>query len=325
MSITPRSGQPKRVIDGRYEIKDRLGQGSFGTVWRGVICGLGTQVAIKEMAGAAPDSPEAARIERESKIPARVGVGVAKCIELFEWESHWFLVMEYISGPSLATVLRDQVRCFSALNALRIALQAVTTLEAAHAKGLIHRDVTPPNLLLSEWDPTRQSCRVCLIDWGISRDHDPSDPQQMLTQTGPAGDYLPPEGREFADPKFDIYILGAVLYQMLTGGLPERADGSRRSELVWPLDPAVPLPVRQLVENCLANAVRHRPDASVVKARMGRIIEELERIPFVELEARLSQSELARQKQAGEGRVPGAHARRSTPAERDAGDPLTQS
>ncbi len=206
------------MIAGRYTLDREIGRGGMGAVWLGQDEVLGRPVALKRI-GLLPgaDSTDLARAEREARLTARLNhphvVAVFNFVAAADSDDRW-LVMEYVDGPTLAQLIRSEGR-LSPDDAAPLLWQAADALVAAHAAGIVHRDVKPSNILLD------RHRRVKLTDFGIARIT--GDP--MLTQTGlvtgsPA--YLAPEVAtgQRGDEAVDVWSLGATLFHMLSGRPP---------------------------------------------------------------------------------------------------------
>jgi len=204
------------LIAGRYELDREIGRGGMGAVWLGRDTVLGREVAMKRigmMPGAA--APDLQRAEREARLAARLNhphvVAVFDLVS--EGEENW-LVMEYVEGVTLsALIARDGA--LTPDEAAPLVRQAADALAAAHAAGIVHRDVKPSNMMV-----TPQG-EVKLTDFGIAR----AEADASLTQTGlvtgsPA--YLAPEvaSGATAHEASDVWSLGATLYHALAGHTP---------------------------------------------------------------------------------------------------------
>ncbi len=193
-----------------------IGRGGMGAVWLGRDEVLGREVAIKRI-GHQPGgtSPDLVRAEREAKIAARVNhPHVVAVFDLVQEDDQQYLVMEYVEGQTLAELIRDRGP-LSPDQAAALLEQAAEALSAAHAAGVVHRDVKPSNILVT---PEGQ---VKLSDFGIAR----AEADASLTQTGlvtgsPA--YLAPEvaSGQLATPACDVWSLGATLFHTLAGRPP---------------------------------------------------------------------------------------------------------
>ncbi|WP_179382164.1 serine/threonine-protein kinase [Streptomyces sp. SA15] len=250
------------LIAGRYRLHDPIGRGAMGEVWRGFDETLGRTVAVKLLLPQGSDPTSASRFRLEAQTAGRLNhphvVGV---YDFGEYDGRLFLVMELVEGDSLARRLTT-AGPLSVEEVARIASQAAAGLAAAHQQGIVHRDIKPANLLLDA-DGTLK-----IGDFGIARFVD--DPSGALTTTGQivgTSLYLAPERAlgQNAGPASDVYALGCVLYQLLTGKPPFRAD-SAVAILHQHLD-AAPEPPRQLVaglppafENYLLGLLAKQPE-----------------------------------------------------------------
>ncbi|MET9380955.1 serine/threonine-protein kinase [Streptomyces sp. NPDC002928] len=264
------------LIAGRYRLRDAIGQGAMGEVWRAFDETLGRPVAVKLLLPQNSDATAVSRFRLEAQTAGSLShphvVGV---LDFGEYQDRLFLVMELVDGDSLARVLTASGP-LPAERVARIAAQAASGLAAAHRQGIVHRDIKPANLLLDA-DGT-----VKIGDFGIARFLD--DPGAALTATGQiigTSLYLAPEralGRT-AGPASDIYSLGCVLYQLLTGRPPFQAD-TALAILHQHLD-TPPVPPRQLsvdlppafesyLLGLLAKEPDNRPTAQEVTGWFGR-------------------------------------------------------
>ncbi|WP_128431842.1 serine/threonine-protein kinase [Streptomyces cyaneus] len=256
------------LIAGRYRLSESIGRGGMGEVWRAYDETLARPVAVKLLLPQDSDPTATSRFRLEAQTAARIDhpnvVGVR---DFGEHDNRLYLVMELVSGDSLARVA-SQFGALPAERVARIAAQAAAGLAAAHRQGIVHRDIKPGNLLLDA-DGTLK-----IGDFGIARFLD--DPGAALTATGQivgTSLYLAPEralGKP-AGPASDVYALGCVLYQLLTGRPPFHAD-TAVAILHQHLD-AAPVPPRELgvsglppaFENyllgLLAKDPEHRPAA----------------------------------------------------------------
>lgn len=256
------------LIAGRYRLGEPIGRGGMGEVWRAYDESLARDVAVKLLLPQDTDPTATSRFRLEAQTAARIDhpnvVGVR---DFGEYDNRLFLVMELVRGDSLATTLARS-GALPAERVARIAAQAAAGLAAAHRQGIVHRDIKPGNLLLDA-DGTLK-----IGDFGIARFLD--DPGAALTATGQivgTSLYLAPEralGRP-AGPASDVYALGCVLYQLLTGRPPFQAD-TAVAILHQHLD-AVPVPPRELgvpglppafesyLLGLLAKEPEHRPAA----------------------------------------------------------------
>ncbi|WP_341845939.1 serine/threonine-protein kinase [Streptomyces curacoi] len=208
------------LVAERYWLEQPLGRGAMGEVWRARDELLGRIVAVKLLLAEA-DETATRRFRREAEIAARLNhPHVVALYDAGAHEGRLFLAMEFVDGGSLA----GQLAVHGVLppeQVARIAAQIATGLSTAHQQGVIHRDIKPSNLLLSTDGMAKIS------DFGIARIvHETSAPLTMTGQILGTSSYLAPEralGRP-AGPASDVYSLGCVLYELLTGRPPFLAD-----------------------------------------------------------------------------------------------------
>ncbi|NGN95342.1 serine/threonine protein kinase [Nocardioides sp. KC13] len=200
------------MIAGRYRLERELGRGAMGAVWLATDDVLGRSVALKQLV--ALDGVSDAAVEREARLAARlVHPNVVAVFDLVRDDDKPWLVMEYVEGKTLAHMVRDD-GALSVEDAARLIGQIASALRAAHAAGIVHRDVKPANIVVGRAE------RAKLTDFGIARGVDSQTTQTGQVTGSPA--YLAPEiatgGR--ATPASDMWSLGATLFQALTGEPP---------------------------------------------------------------------------------------------------------
>jgi eukaryotic-like serine/threonine-protein kinase len=219
----------------RYRSPERVGVGGMGEIYRAEDTTLGRQVAIKVLSDRyAEDVSVRQRFKREALAAARLS-GEASTVTIFdvgEWNERPFIVMEYLGGGSIAERLRDGPVPMS--QALRWLDEAASALDAAHAHGIVHRDVKPANLLLDRSD------RVHVADFGIASAAGLDSMTVTGTVLGTAG-YLSPEqaNGQRATPASDRYALAVVAYELLTGRRPFESE-SPTAEAAAHVHAAVP-------------------------------------------------------------------------------------
>jgi len=206
------------IFGGRYRMIELLGRGGMGEVYRADDLELGQAVALKFLpSSVASDEIALARLRNEVRLARQVShPNVCRVFDLGHLEDRYFLSMEYVDGEDLSSVLRRMGRP-SAEKSIQIARQVCAGVAAAHASGVLHRDLKPANIMLDGRG------RVRLMDFGLSDlawEAHPSD--------GFAGTpiYMAPEQLEgaAASVRTDIYALGAVLYEVITGTRPYPVD-----------------------------------------------------------------------------------------------------
>jgi eukaryotic-like serine/threonine-protein kinase len=252
------------TIAGRYELHDVLGRGGMSVVHRATDRVLDRTVAVKVLPAAYAENPVLVeRFSREARAVARLShpniVGVYD--SGFDRTVH-YIVMECVPGVSLAQLLKDRGPLPLA-HAVEIATQVALALAAAHEARIVHRDIKPANVMV------QPSGTVKVLDFGIARARDDADLTRTTTVLGSAP-YMAPEVAMggSADERSDIYSLGCVLYEMLTGRPPFMADvplavmhlhANATPEPVRKLRPEVPEGLAVLVLQMLAKEPDDRP------------------------------------------------------------------
>jgi eukaryotic-like serine/threonine-protein kinase len=208
-------------IAGRYRLEGRLGFGGMSTVHLALDLRLERQVAVKLLAEHLADDPTfVSRFQREAQAAARlVHPNIVQIFDsgLDEASGRHFIVMEYIEGQSCAEILRDD-GWVEVDEAVSIIEQACEGLDYAHRHGVVHRDVKPGNLLRA------REGEVKLADFGIAKATEQSSITQVGSVLGTAAYLAPEQARgEEAGPPADLYALGVVAYQLISGRLPYEA------------------------------------------------------------------------------------------------------
>jgi serine/threonine protein kinase len=233
----------KPEIGGRYRLESRLGFGGMSTVHLALDLRLERQVAVKLLAEHLADDPAfVSRFQREAQAAARlVHPNVVQVFDSGRDDrtGQYFIVMEYIEGSSGAEILRDQ-GWVEVDEALSIIEQACEGLHYAHRHGVVHRDVKPGNLLRA------REGEVKLADFGIAKATEQSSITQVGSVLGTAAYLAPEQARgEEAGPSADLYALGVVTYQLISGRLPYEA--SSLTELALKQQQEQPPPLDTLV------------------------------------------------------------------------------
>ncbi len=255
----PSGGVTPELIDGRYRIESFLGRGGRKRVYRAVDeehPGRTVAVAIFDTEGIGETT--LARSRREAQAMGRLGEHphIVSVLDTGEHDSIPYVVSEYVAGGDLFEVLESSSgRRISVERAIAIAIDVCRALEHAHARGVIHRDLKPANIWLGEDDSAR------LGDFGLATTDRRSRAAVEGMLVGTVA-YLPPEqalGRP-ADPRSDLYSLGAMLYELLTGEPP------------FPGDDAVAI-IGQHLSTAPVPPSRHRPEVSpAVDAAVLRLL-----------------------------------------------------
>ncbi len=233
----------KATLSGRYEIGERLGSGGMSNVYRATDRILERTVAVKILAEHLSDDDRfVARFRREALAVAKlIHPNIVQVYDTGVDEGRHYIVMEFVEGRSGAQILQKHGPVDAEMTA-EIGIQACAGLDYAHRRGIIHRDVKPGNLMIVG-GPVGDGAQptVKLTDFGIARAIEQTRITQVGSVVGTAA-YLAPEqvrGEE-ATPATDVYALGVVLYQFLTGRLPY--EGSTLAELAVRQQNESPLP-----------------------------------------------------------------------------------
>ncbi len=202
----------------RYVLLDLIGQGGMGRVYLAEDTRLNRQVALKILSPERINNPRAiARFQREARVGAQLQhENLVRIYDFGESSGRYYLVMEFIEGKTIGTMISDQ-NAIPAATAVRLVRQVAMGLEHAHRKGLIHRDVNPYNILVTR-DGTAK-----LADLGLAIDLAEEDHVTREGATVGTFDYVAPEQARHshsADIRSDIYSLGCSLYHMCTGQVP---------------------------------------------------------------------------------------------------------
>lgn len=264
--------QEGSVLADRYEILKLLGQGGMGAVYKARDRELDRLVALKvirpEFAGQASILQ---RFKQELILARKITHrNIIRIFDLGVADGLRFITMEFVEGQDLASLLDEQHK-YSPEATVKILRQVCTALEAAHAEGVVHRDLKPQNIMMES------SGRVCVMDFGLAR----SLESNGLTQAGaimgtPA--YMSPEQAKGlpVDQRSDIYSLGIIAYVMLTGQTPFKADSALASMLLRTqgpptpaveLDAAIPKPLSDIIQKTMAVDPKDRYQSAAELAR----------------------------------------------------------
>jgi serine/threonine protein kinase len=263
---------PGVTLGGRYRLDERIAGGGMGDVWRGTDEVLGRTVAVKILLPALLDEPGfAERFRGEARTMATINhPGVVDVYDYGSDQQLAFLVMEYVEGDALSRTL-SRVGRLTPARTMALVAQAADALQAAHANGIVHRDVKPGNLLV------RPNGTLVLTDFGIAR----SALVGQLTAAGSVlgtASYISPEqaAGSVATAASDVYALGVVAYQCLSGHRP--FDGATPIEIAMkhvrdtprPLPADIPPNVRAIVDRALAKDPAARWPTAAAMANVAR-------------------------------------------------------
>ena len=266
---------PGVVLSGRYRLESQLGAGATAAVWRARDLDLGREVAVKALLGADVEPLLAARFEREGQILGRLDHPNVVPVHCTGSEGgRPYLVMELIEGLGLDAVLQDGP--LPVEDALSLAADVAEGLAAAHRAGVVHRDVKPANILCGSDGVPR------IVDFGIARVDDLTSMTRADVVLGTASYLAPEQARgDATGPATDVYALGCVLFECLTGRPPFEGDSALtvayRHVHEAPPSPAslreeLPPAVDALVLRCLAKDPAARcPGAAELAVDLRRV------------------------------------------------------
>ncbi|PWR05636.1 serine/threonine protein kinase [Micromonospora acroterricola] len=278
-----------RTLDGRYQLEQRIGVGGMSEVWQAHDQVLDRPVAVKLISpGADGQHGPVERIRAEARSAARLVHPNVASVHDFGTSSSTlpgrrvpYIVMELAEGETLAAHLRSGPLDWRI--SVRVCAEVGAALAAAHANGIVHRDVKPANVMLTP-------SGVKVLDFGIATPTGASEPMPdgMLVGT-PA--YLAPEQLDGAPatPAADMYALGVLLYYSLTGRLPYRADtaaellGVRRRQAPdrLPEIDGLPPEVAELCHSCLAEDPARRPTSLVAALQLAEAVDARVYVPML--------------------------------------------
>ena len=263
-----------QLVHHRYRLDRRLAQGGMGEVWKGFDIQLGRIVAVKALRTDTSNvEAKLRRLRAEAHNSANLAhPNIAALFDYYEHDGIGFLIMEYVPSKSLADLYHKE-KTVEPTRLLPILIQTARGLFVAHSHGVIHRDVKPANIMVSE------TGSVKITDFGVSYSSD----QEQITQDGMVvgtAQYISPEQAqgEQATAQSDIYSLGVVAYEGLcghrpfTGTTPVDIAAAHVNDPVPPLPDSVDLQLRQFVMSMLSKNPKGRPkDALVVSKVLAKI------------------------------------------------------
>jgi serine/threonine-protein kinase len=263
------------IVANRYRLREQLGRGGMGVVWRARDERLGREVALKVLHPWVADDPELReRFEREAAALARLEhPNVVRLYDVLEHDGQTVLVMELVEGDALDTIIRGRALGWD--EARRYCAPVAAALAHAHARGVVHRDLTPANVLVE-----RNTGRVVVTDFGLARLARSSRSAPISGILAGTPEYWAPEqaAGDPTGPATDLYALGCVLFRLLSGRMPfegedRLATGLRRAHEAAPslalAVPTAPADAVALVDRLLARAPSERGDAGDVAVSLG--------------------------------------------------------
>jgi tetratricopeptide (TPR) repeat protein len=269
------------IVDQKYRIVRQLGSGGMGVVYAAHRLTLGDTVAIKCILPDRNSELNRARFLREARAAARIRhPNVVQIFDFGELDAAGtpYMVMEYLEGPTLSDLLAHPPRP-TLERALAVFVQVCAAVQAGHRRGVVHRDIKPGNVILDQADDGRESIKV--LDFGLAQmieqpAHDLSAPEILIG----TADYMAPEqvaGRPVS-PASDVFSLGALLYELVTGQLPFRGDSMvntlyRVSEAIYPSPTEhvrdLPRGVVEAIRAALSRDPKDRPRSPLAIAELA--------------------------------------------------------
>ena len=250
----------KNVVANRYEVVQHIGQGGMADVFLAIDTILNRHVAIKILrSDQSTDAISILRFEREAQAATTLAhPNIVEIYDVGEYKNHHYIVMEYVAGKTLKKVIRDRAPLLN-LEAVDTMKQLTSAVAEAHKRGIIHRDIKPQNVIV------KSDGSLKILDFGIATAKGSAQLTHANNVMGSVH-YLAPElaKGEPASPQSDIYALGIVFYEMLTGDVPFKADQAVQIALqhmrepmpsVRKANPNVP----QSVENIIIRATAKNP------------------------------------------------------------------
>jgi serine/threonine protein kinase/tetratricopeptide (TPR) repeat protein len=256
-----------QVLGGRFEIQEMLGIGGMGAVYKAYDRDIDRVIALKCIRPELAKDPEITQRFTQELLLARQ-IAHKNIIRIFDVRDSGglkFITMEYVQGQDLGSLVDSRGKLTIA-ESVAIVMQICSGLACAHAEGVVHRDLKPSNIMVEPQG------RVVVMDFGLAR----ADHIEQMTQTGAVMgtyQYMSPEQAKGtkADARSDIFTVGIILYELLTGKTPYSADSALASLLkrtqeaavpAFQIDPAIPRPLSAIVAKCLERDVAKRYQTS---------------------------------------------------------------
>src|SRR3984893_17952654 len=263
------------ILGGRYEILALLGEGGMGAVYKASDREVDRVVALKLIRPEMASNPAIlARFKQELLTAHQVThKNVIRIYDLSEADGVKFITMEFVEGEDLRGLMQKKEK-LSWEEVVEIIQQTCRALEAAHSAGIIHRDLKPQNIMRDK------AGRILVMDFGLARTLEGEGMTQTGALVGPM-DYMSPEqamGKDL-DQRSDLFALGLIFYELLTGKMPYKADSAvpsllkrtkKRAAPVSSHDAAIPRPLSNIVGKCM------EPDAKLRYQSAGEILADLE-------------------------------------------------
>lgn len=266
----------EQLLNGRYRLVSQHGSGGMSVIYQATDIALGRTVAIKILRPSLTnDNSFLVRFRQEARNVANLShPNIVTVHDVGQDGNTYYMVMEFIDGPDLKRIIKEEGP-FSVERTLNIAVQMCQGIGYAHRAGLVHADVKPQNILMAEGD------RVKVTDFGIAQALALTKPQERQKIVWGSPHYFSPEQAqgEYPSPASDVYSIGVVIFEMLTGRLP--FQGGDQQELamahirdtpprIIELNAQVPTPLDQIVQKVLAKDPQQRFSKA---EQLGRVLE----------------------------------------------------
>ena len=272
-------------LDGRYSIESLVGVGGMANVYRGTDLKTGNQIAVKVLKDEFLDNEELVRrFKNESKaISILSHPNIVKVYDVSVTDKLQYIVMEYVDGITLKEYLKQRGGALTWKETVHFATQILSALQHAHSKGIIHRDVKPQNIMLLA------DGSIKMMDFGIAR-FSRAQSQTVSDKAIGSVHYISPEQAkgDKTDARTDIYSVGVMLYEMLSGKLPFDGDGavsiaimqiSEKPKPLAEIAPQTPAGLRQITEKAMEKDPAKRYQSA---QEMLAAIEEFKRNPSIQ-------------------------------------------
>ncbi|MCB9708547.1 MAG: serine/threonine protein kinase [Myxococcales bacterium] len=274
-----------KILDGRYEVQHVIGAGGMGVVYQARHTTLGKLLAVKVLRGDHLDTSSMRRFKQEAQSAS--AIGHEHIVDVMDFgalpDGSTYFVMEYLAGISLKAALNASRTPFSVTRAIHVARQIGAALAEAHVRGVVHRDLKPDNVFLVKRGDDSDFVKV--LDFGIAKVNSGTSTLTRAGQVFGTPHYMAPEqcAGTHVDARTDIYALGVILYEMVSGSVPFEADNwmailslhlyePPQMLAEQPLAKNLPPALEAIIMKCLAKDPEHR------YASMPDLIVDLERV-----------------------------------------------